>query len=56
MTILPARTDEPALGIVIHPSPPSSRPTRFWAYLWTSVEEDADEVWHRMVPAARRGT
>jgi len=50
VSALPLVVPEKSLGIVIKVGGPAPKAARFWAYLWASDEESADEHWHQRVP------
>ena len=51
MSALPLPGPASAVGIVIKSGAPAPKPVRFWAYLWATDTETADEHWHQRVPA-----
>ena len=50
VSALPLVVPEKSLGIVIKVGSPAPKAARFWAYLWASDEEFADDHWHQRVP------
>lgn len=53
MTSLPLLLDETTRGIVIRTPSATSRPVRFWAYLWASDDSADGRPWHERVPVER---
>ena len=50
MTSLPVILDETTFGIVIRTPTATTRPVRFWAYMWASDEAAEGRAWHERVP------
>ncbi len=53
MTSVPRISQDEPVGIIISSGRVPRKPAAIWAYVWASDEEEAQDHWHKHMPAER---